>query len=224
MKATHLTWKNTKVHVVDWNAVISVLTSLVVAALITILAGRDFIRGKEGKKDEDKKVISLKPSDITESIKLNFETVKHLTTLTAGSFVLTATFLKDIFPKNPALTLKLPIAATFLCFSLALIFSAWGLWGLSIMPRTYDTINEKKKQQGKFVLIPAYFLVIGLACFGVAVLINLFNLGPVANVSLVILLAYSAGVLGYLIYSEYQKTVRRESDREYNVEQFPPIL
>jgi hypothetical protein len=42
--------------------------------------------------------------DVRESFKLGFEAVKHLTTLSAGSLVLIATFLKDIFPPRIWLT------------------------------------------------------------------------------------------------------------------------
>ncbi len=207
----------------DWSTIISVLASLIVAALITFLATWDTY-GEGGNEERGKRIISLKADSLNESIKLTFETVKHVATLAAGSFLVIATFVKDIFPEGESrpfdLTplLKMLVAATFLCFGLSLICSAWGLWGLAIMPRTGVTVNEKKKQQHLFVQIPAYFLITGLGCFGVAVLIDLLELGAVANTCFVILLVYSSGALGTRIYLEYQELVRRERNREYSVE------
>jgi hypothetical protein len=221
------TYYRCRLYAVDWNTIITVLATLVVAILIRYLANWDYYGKKdEGKENEEgeKKVKTLKADNFNESIKLNFETVKHLATLAAGSFVVIATFLKDIFPKDGTqptdLTplLKLLVAATFLCFAISLIFSAWGLWGLAIMPRTGASINDKKKLQHLFVQIPAFFLITGLGTFGVAVLINLLELGTVANICLAVLLIYTASVLGLHIQREYKNLAEKESNREYKLE------
>jgi hypothetical protein len=222
-----LTKTTAKLRAMVWNTIIPVLTTLVVAAIITILGARNLVYKemypKEGSEEEDSKVgllrdvRLLKAADFTESIKLSFEAVKHMSTITAGSFVVIATFLRDIFPHALSPMLKLLTAATFVCFGLALISSAWALWGLSVMPRTYQTINVKKKQQQQFLRVPAYFLITGLGCFGVAVLIDILQLSSVANICLVILLVYSAAGLAVAYYVNYQKIVKKERDREYEI-------
>ena len=67
--------------------------------------------------------------DLTESIKLGFESTKQLTTLNAGSIVVIGTFLSNIFPTDSqgALTvplyIKLFVGAAFVGFGASLIFS-----------------------------------------------------------------------------------------------------
>jgi hypothetical protein len=48
----------------------------------------------------DRQVVRLREEDVQDSFKLGFDGVKHLATLNAGSFVILATFLNDIFPKR----------------------------------------------------------------------------------------------------------------------------
>jgi hypothetical protein len=67
--------------------------------------------------------------DIQESIKLGFEAVKHLTTLSAGSTVLIGTFFTDIFrnAEGELLIGKWGLAAviiSFLAFGASLIVAA----------------------------------------------------------------------------------------------------
>jgi hypothetical protein len=96
------------------------------------------------------RTVKLNPEDVRESFKLAFEGVKHLTTLSAGSFVLIATFLKDIFPKGQDNTLALPlgdkvlVSASFLFFALSLVFSAFSLWNLATIVRSRREFHEKK--------------------------------------------------------------------------------
>ena len=54
-----------------------------------------------------------------------FESIKHMTTLSAGSVVLIATFMNDIFPREMTPITKGLIAASFLSFGLALIYSVF---------------------------------------------------------------------------------------------------
>jgi hypothetical protein len=64
----------------------------------------------------------------------NFETVKHLTTLSAGSIVLIGTFLQDIFPKGPGGELavgaftKWLIAGSFILFGASLIAASFFMY------------------------------------------------------------------------------------------------
>jgi hypothetical protein len=111
---------------------------------------------------------------------------KHLTTLSAGSLVLIATFLKDIFPKNAqgsltiGLGIKLPIAASFVLLGISLISSVF------FMVRFANKISSRASPQGldNFLDSPTttysqalslICFLAGIICFGVAVLINLFH-------------------------------------------------
>ena len=75
----------------------------------------------------------VQSQNFRESAKLSFEARKHLTTLSAGSVVLIATFLKDIFPKGAdgvlliGPGLKLLIAGSFIFFGLTILTSTYGM-------------------------------------------------------------------------------------------------
>src|SRR5215211_3736468 len=71
---------------------------------------------------------------LAEVVKLGFQSMTQLTTLNAGSIVVIGTFLKDIFhTSNGTLdvspTIKLLIAAAFVCFGASLIFATMALFG-----------------------------------------------------------------------------------------------
>jgi hypothetical protein len=127
--------------------------------------------------------------DLTESIKLGFETTKQLTTLNAGSIVVIGTFLSDIFPtdKQGALTvplyIKLFIGAAFVGFGASLILAImamfsirrWFQFYLETGGRDLANIENLPNIRTKLHLSPAFVLFSGgLICFGLAVLLNLF--------------------------------------------------
>ena len=96
----------------------------------------------------DRQVDLLREENVQESFKLGFDGVKHLATLNAGSFVIIATFLKDIFPKQDgrlALDLfdKFLIGASFVFFAASLAFSAFSLWGFAVLLRSESPLEEK---------------------------------------------------------------------------------
>jgi hypothetical protein len=114
--------------------------------------------------------------DVRESFKLGFEAVKHLTTLSASSFVVIATFLKDIFPKPNKLVTedKVLIALAFLCFAISLVISVYSLWRLATMVRSRRPYERKKPKIRSYIAAPSLLYVFGLSFFGTAVLANVF--------------------------------------------------
>ena len=140
--------------------------------------------------------------DVKESIKLGFEAVKHLTTLTAGSIVVIATFLKDIFPSadGPSTLhplLKVLVAASFVALGLSLVASAFCLWGFSVMPRSRKPWPVNKVRFRWYVAAPSFFYITGSMFFTAAVLIDLLALGSRGNVAV---LGFFALCIVLLIY------------------------
>jgi hypothetical protein len=137
--------------------------------------------------------------DLEESLKVAFETIKQLTTLNAGSIVVIGTFLKDIFPsKNGSLDvgagMKLLIALAFVFFGLSLIFSTYAMLDYSRRLRHFEiwrtpTGREKLmhsqppnllEEAGRSIwailrLLPLPTFTAGLLCFGLAVVLNLYQ-------------------------------------------------
>jgi len=123
---------------------------------------------------------------LAEGIRLAFETHKHLTTLNAGSIVLIATFLSDIFPKTQGgaldalLYLKLLMCGSFLLFGLSLALSSYVLIRyphllVTTLQRRVASYSEEDTLYNALLRgasVVCYFL--GLLCFGIAVSINLF--------------------------------------------------
>jgi hypothetical protein len=82
-----------------------------------------------------------------------FETVKQLTTLAAGSVVVLATFLGDIFPKTRRGVLiiggdtKVFISVAFLCLVVSLVTSCYFMYQFaSAMNRPYDLTPLTREQ------------------------------------------------------------------------------
>jgi len=127
--------------------------------------------------------------DVTEAIKLSFESMKQLTTLNAGSVLLIGTFLKDIFPsKHGTLAIgpniKLLIAMSFLCFGLSLGFAAYEMAFYSRSLSKYQvylsggpapTITPEIRWHSYTRKVPMPLFTVGLACFGLAVLLNFYR-------------------------------------------------
>jgi hypothetical protein len=120
--------------------------------------------------------------DVREGLKLAFEAVKHLTTLNAGSFVLLATFLKDIFHGELARGDKILVGSAFLCFAASLVFSAFSMWRLATLMRSRREYETKKTKIRWNIANPSGFYVLGLLFFGTAVLANVFYGDKVDNV------------------------------------------
>src|SRR5829696_2515336 len=101
-----------------------------------------------GAKDDN--YTRLHADDVRESFRLGFEGVKQVTTLTAGSFLLSATFLETILsttgvdarPLGP--TLKIVIGGAFLCFALSLVFSTFSMWRIAALIRSRREYFRKK--------------------------------------------------------------------------------
>jgi hypothetical protein len=139
-------------------------------------------------------IVRVRAEDVQESFKQGFEGVKHLTTLNAGSFVLIATFLKDIFPKQDG-RLALDrfdvflIGTSFVFFAASLAFSTFSLWALAVLLRSIRPYQQKTLRFRWYIGIPAYFFVSGLSCFGTTVLISVLELSQAAALFLYALLA-----------------------------------
>jgi hypothetical protein len=126
------------------------------------------------------------PLAVRESIKSGFETVKQLTTLSAGSTVLLATFLKDIFPGDLGdltVRVKWTIVAAFLFFGLTLIAATISLVGFSLMLRSRklskiesNGLRSLRMRYRYFIVSPLVFYTLGLILFSFAVLDTLLDL------------------------------------------------
>jgi thioredoxin-dependent peroxiredoxin len=113
------------------------------------------------------------------SITLGFEAVKQLTTLAAGSTVLIATFLKDIFPKlaEQGNMLKWTVSGAFLFFGASLVAATYSLGGLAVMSRSWKQIRTPRTRwrYRRFLALPPFFFVTGLLLFSLAVLIHILG-------------------------------------------------
>jgi hypothetical protein len=117
-----------------------------------------------------------------ETFKTIHENYKHLTTLNAGSILLIGTFLKDIFPAPEQISLvtKVLIAGAFLLFAISLVSS---VWFMVIWANRYFLIYPiRRSAQGMQREAPfsglqtraAWGFLLGLICFSLAVLMELF--------------------------------------------------
>ncbi len=162
--------------------------------------------------------------DVRESLKLAFEAVKHLTTLSAGSFVLIATFLKDIFPKELARGDKILVGSAFLCFAVSLVFSAFSMWRLSTLMRSRREYPKKKRKIRWNIVNPSIFYILGLTFFGTAVLANVFYGGsgvqdvlyvPLVEVPVVLFVPVTAFILAMASWFAARMAVGRRRDKVY---------
>jgi hypothetical protein len=126
-----------------------------------------------------------------EGYKQTQDSQKHLTTLSAGSIVLIATFLSDIFPKAEGVLLiesdvKWLVAISFGMFAISIALSSWLLIHLPIVVERIGDIdinipmNQYKKRvltQLKYSFQLRYWtfvaFLLGMFSFGVAVLLGL---------------------------------------------------
>jgi hypothetical protein len=115
--------------------------------------------------------------DIRESFKLAFESVKQLTTLSAASLALFATFLDRIFPSKPSkldIEVKVLIGVSFASFILSLVLSAFSMWRISGLVRSRRAYDKKKRRIRWNILLPSMCYILGLSLFGTAVLVRVF--------------------------------------------------
>jgi hypothetical protein len=112
--------------------------------------------------------------DVREGFKLAFEAVKNISTLSAGSLVLIATFLKDIFDNELATGDKVLVSLSFLCFAVSLVLAAFSMWRLSTLIRSRREYITKKRKIRWNIVYPSASYILGLSFFGTAVLSNLF--------------------------------------------------
>jgi hypothetical protein len=138
---------------------------------------------------------SRRPPEYGVSVQLAFDTAKQLTTLNAGSIVLIGTFLKDIFPsKNGVLDVgpetRLLIAVSFISFGVSLILGTYAMYLYHALlrrimlgeytrpePHTRTSRIRGIRDAVSIVLraLPFPFFIIGVICFGLAVLQNLYQ-------------------------------------------------
>jgi hypothetical protein len=144
----------------------------------------------------DEPVEPRHPPEYGASIQLAFDTTKQLTTLNAGSIVLIGTFLKDIFPsKNGVLDVgpetRLLIAVSFISFGVSLILATYAMYLYyrllrRIMLGEYTSLEPtplrtsiirgiRDAASSALRQLPFPFFIIGVICFGLAVLQNLYQ-------------------------------------------------
>jgi hypothetical protein len=144
------------------------------------------------------------PDAVTESITVRFETVKHQTTLSAGSIVVIGTFLKDIFSfsggtidagkGNYGVIILILIVLSFVGFGVSLATSTFAL---SYFPRLLrlhienpgtdiDRLREANDAEYRWTAamrnraiswgnpVSSSTLLLGQLCFGAAVVMNLW--------------------------------------------------
>jgi len=116
--------------------------------------------------------------DVQKSIELGFDTAKQLTTLSAGSSVLLATFLKDIF-SNAEGNLAINafetslIGISFFCLGFTLLLSISAMWGFAIMRRMRAGFKRQVALFGVYSTVCTLVFVSGIGTFVWAVLSDL---------------------------------------------------
>jgi hypothetical protein len=132
--------------------------------------------------DDNDGAVGMEPTPTTTG-QLLMDMFKHLTTLSAGSLVLIATFLKDIFPRDNGLLdvcfgLKLLIGASFAFLGISLISSVVFILRLSneaTSPQPGTVLAFISSRTSLYLQVASLLAFLtGLLCFGAAVLINLF--------------------------------------------------
>jgi hypothetical protein len=172
-----------------------------------------------------KEVATLHADDVRESYKLAFESIKHLTTLNAGSFILIATFLKDIFKQSDgSLNLtsgdKILIGASFLCFALSLVFSTFSMWRLAGLVRSRREYPTKKRKIRWNIVTPCFFYILGLSSFGTAVLANItfgFGEGAARRIVLYVMLALFVIGVASRVGARLHLGITRDKEVDYKV-------
>jgi hypothetical protein len=133
----------------------------------------------------DDRPIEVKLSDVAETVRLGFEAMKQIATLSAGSIVVIGTFLSNIFPTDEqgALTVplytKLLIGAAFVGFGVSLFFSTRAMIRYNNALETFlTTLGQRARVSSpgrrRLINLPLVSFTVGLICFGTAVLLNLF--------------------------------------------------
>lgn len=79
----------------------------------------DLIKENEAKLKENEAKLDRNEKAILESTKLNFDAIKHLTTLSTGSIVLLVTFLEKIFREGQHW--RILIGAALICFIFSIV-------------------------------------------------------------------------------------------------------
>ena len=112
---------------------------------------------------------------VTTASQSEFEPIKRLTTLSAGSIVLIGTFLSDIFPTDKHVILAVPNGIKFL------IAGAFVGFGAALISATLLMFYYSNwiASSGRVGVMAPYLLALvpfvgGVICFGAAVLLNLF--------------------------------------------------
>jgi hypothetical protein len=137
---------------------------------------------------EERRNLSITREEaVLEALKMSFEATKQVTTLNAGSIVLIGTFLSNIFPANKHGVLAVPfhiklfIGVAFLGFGASLLASTIALIGYRgfietrlSSPGGAASLTQGRGREQIYVTMPLLFFTLGLICFGVAVLLNLF--------------------------------------------------
>jgi hypothetical protein len=164
--------------------------------------------------------------DIRESFKLAFESVKHLTTLSAGSLALFATFLDRIFPPAMDNEVKGLISISFATFILSLVLSAFSMWRIAGLVRSRRDYEKKKRRIRWNILLPSMFYILGLSLFGTAVLLNVFfgaqDLGAEDSVRYIMYAALVLAICGATAWVGYRVYRGNQRDREGKYEVMYP--
>jgi hypothetical protein len=105
--------------------------------------------------------------DFNDSLKIRVELFKHLSTLSSGTIVIIAAFIREL----PAGSSKFLLATSLLSFVLTILFSAWASFytlGYIITAKKYVVGAETLEQfikidQGRMIgFVPIIFFILGM--------------------------------------------------------------
>lgn len=103
-----------------------------------------------------------------EGIKLLYDTFKHLTTLSTGSIVILATFLKDVFP-NPEW--QILSSVVFVLFLVSTISAVLVMLGYGELLRTKDDVASVMDKVAQYGII-----ISGLSFIGAVISLVVFTI------------------------------------------------
>ncbi len=106
---------------------------------------------------------SVKDKAYEEGQKLAYDSFKHLTTLSTGSLLLLATFLKDLFDKPEW---KFLVGVSFIFFIVSIVCSVLTMKALSMAVKDMGEADDSFGNFGAFLYLASIFgFLLGIICF-----------------------------------------------------------
>lgn len=106
--------------------------------------------------------------DLSDSLKIRVDLFKHLATLSSGSIVIIAAFIRELPPDSS----KFLLSCALISFVLTILFAAWASFytlGYIVTAKKYTVGAESLERfieidQGRFIgLVPIFFFIVGMA-------------------------------------------------------------